>query len=106
MEKKYDPNFEVIKVKSIDEIKDFILDKGCYVLIKIYPETNEIGVAICNYENVILKEFRGKKALDIYEAIFNYNPNWFTSMSHIAYLGKELNKAETCLRIKQPYCQE
>ena len=106
MERKYDQNFQIINVKLIDEIKDFKLDSGCYVLIKIYPSEKEIGVAICNYDNIILKEFRGKKTLDLYETIFQFNRNWFTSLSHAAYLGKELNKAETCLKTNQPYYQE
>jgi tetrahydromethanopterin S-methyltransferase subunit A len=106
MQREFDNNFEIIQVKEINEIKDFTLDKGCYVLIKIYKETNEIGVAICNYENKILKEFRGKRALDLYETIFKYNPQWFTELSHAAYLGKELNKAETALKEKKEYYQE
>lgn len=104
MVRKLDKDFEIIHVKPIDEIKDFKLDKGCYVLIKIYD--TEIGVAICNYENVILKEFRGERAQDIYERIFQYNPNWFTLLSHAAYLGKELKKAELCLKTKETYYQE
>lgn len=97
-DKQVAPDFEVIQTKSFDDYKDFKMDNGCYVLIKVYFDTNEIGVAICDYNHTILKEFRGKRAQDIYHAIFEYeqthNLNWFTEKAHIAYLGKELKKAE------------
>ncbi len=67
-------------------------------------------MAICNYEHVVLKEFRGFKAQDLYHAIFEYsdkNDNkWFTNFQHAAYLGKELKKAELCLVIGCDYYQE
>lgn len=104
MERQKAKDFEVINVNRIDDIKDFKLDKGCYVLIKVYRENHEIGVAVCDYNNVILKEFRGRRAQDIYEEIFKYE--WFTSLSHAAYLGKELKKAEIALANDVEYYQE
>ena len=104
-------DFEMITVPRWDDIKDFVFDKeGCYVLIKIYRETHDIGVAICNQEHLILKEFRGRRAQDIFSAIFKYdrdhNKNWFNVMDHAAYLGKELKKAEMSLAIGNDYYQE
>ncbi len=103
-------DFEVIKCKSFDGYKDHKNDDGCYVLIRVYRDTNEIGVAVCNYQHVILKEFRGIKAQDIYNAVFDYseknNLKWFNVMQHAAYLGKELKKAEFCLIIGCDYYQE
>src|SRR3989344_7073072 len=94
-------DFEVISCKLHDPYKDYASDLGCYVLIRIYRENNEIGVAICDYKHVILKEFRGMKCQDVYSEIFNYskknNLKWFTEFQHAAYLGKELKKAEMCL---------
>jgi len=104
MERLKADDFEVVNVPKFNEIKDFNLDKGCYVLIKIYRDTKEIGVAICNYSNIILKEFRGCKALDIYEEIFK--SDYITSLSHAAYLGKELKKAEIALESGSEYYQE
>src|SRR3989338_9551360 len=101
--KKFSKSFEVIKCESHDPYKDYFADNGCYVLIKIYRENNQIGVAVCNYKNEILKEFRGLKSQDIYTKIFEYsktrNLKWFTELQHAAYLGKELKKAEMCLVI-------
>jgi tetrahydromethanopterin S-methyltransferase subunit A len=104
MERLRAKDFEVINVPKFNEIEETKLDKSCYVLIKIYRETKEIGVAICNYNDIILKEFRGRKALDIYEEIFK--GNYITSLSHAAYLGKELKKAEIALEMSSEYHQE
>ncbi len=109
-EQKHSKDFEVIKVKKYDDYKDFKMDMGCYVLIKIYRETHEIGVGICNYKHEILKEFRGTRAQDLYTAIFDYgekhNKKWFNKLEHAAYLGKELKKAEICLAMGMNYVQE
>src|SRR3989338_10428092 len=103
-------DFEVIKSPEIDLYKDFKTDKGCYVLIRIYRDTMEIGVAICDYNNLILKEFRGKRPQDICYAIFRYDEknkkSWFNIMDHAAYLGKELKKAEMCMVLGCDYYQE
>ena len=110
-DKKVADDFAIYEVPRWDDVKDFIFDKeGCYVLIKIYRETHDIGVAICNQQHVILKEFRGRRSQDIYSAIFTYDRehkmNWFHVMDHAAYLGKELKKAEICLALGSDYYQE
>ncbi len=103
-------DFEVIRVKEWDDYKDFKTDDGCYALIKIYRDRHEIGVAICDYQHKILKEFRGRRAQDIYIAIFNHSEEkglrWFKRLDHAAYLGKELKKAEICMAIGCDYYQE
>lgn len=103
-------DFEVIKCQQYDDIKDHKNDPGCYVLIRIYKETHEIGVAICNYKHEILKEFKGRRAQDIYNFIFQYSEKkklkWFNNFQHAAYLGKELKKAELCIVIGCDYYQE
>ena len=94
-------DFEVIECKSYDNYKDHKNDDGCYVLIKVDFDHSEIHVAVCNYKHEILKMFKGKRSQDIYAAIFDYetkhNLKWFTEKQHIAYLGKELKKAEIAL---------
>lgn len=103
-------DFEIFQVDTLDDYKDFKTDDSCYVLIKIYRDRHEIGVAVCNYQHKILKEFRGRRAQDIYVAMFKYSDekklNWFKRMDHAAYLGKELKKAEICLSIGCDYFQE
>lgn len=103
-------DFEVIRTKPFDDWKDWRQDDGCYILIKVYYDTHEIGVAICDYKHMILKEFRGSRPQDLYFNIFKYDQDnkkgWFTRMDHAAYLGKELKKAEFCLAMGLAYQQE
>ena len=99
-----DENFEVIECPEWNDNKELILDPGCYVLIRTYNK--DIGVAICNYQHKILKEFRGKRAKDIWHKIFEYEKKWFTRKDHAAYLGKELNKAEESIKNNTEYIQE
>ena len=109
-DKKLADDFEVIEARKYDDYKDYKGDKGCYVLIRIYWDTHDIGVAVCDYQHTILKEFRGRRAQDIYTAIFKFSEqhdkNWFKVLDHAAYLGKELKKAEICLALGVEYVQE
>ncbi|MBI4155065.1 DUF4346 domain-containing protein [Candidatus Woesearchaeota archaeon] len=109
-DKTYAKDFEIIECPSLDPYKDFKTDLGCYILIKVMFDTSQISVAICNYKHEILKEFRGKKAQDIWSTIFDYeeknNLKWFNRKDHIAYLGKELKKAEIALALGTTYYQE
>ena len=94
-----------------DPIKDFHRDPcGFYVLIRADKKNVLIEVAVCDKRHVIIKVFRGKKCQDVYQAIFNYEKKnqceWFTRKDHIAYLGKELKKAELALKSQEEYIQE
>lgn len=104
-------DMEVIDCLAYDPIKDFKRDpSGCYVLIRVNKEESLIEVAICDAKHVILKVFKGKKSQDLYYTIFAYEKKhkieWFKSKDHIAYLGKELKKAEYGLAGKEDYVQE
>ncbi|MBI4149584.1 DUF4346 domain-containing protein [Candidatus Woesearchaeota archaeon] len=105
-------DFEVIQAPPWDDYKDFKIEPtGHYVLIKILWDRAQISVAVCNKEHEILKEFRGKRAQDIWTALFNYEEKhslqWLTKKDHIAYLGKELKKAEIALAMgNSGYYQE
>lgn len=104
-------DFEVIQCKPYDDYKDHKNDNNCYVLIKVDFEYAEIQVAICNYKHEIIKVFKGRRSQDIYNTIFDYekehNLPWFTEKQHIAYLGKELKKAEIALALgNSGYYQE
>jgi hypothetical protein len=93
---------ETIDCPEYDSMKDFHRDPtGFYVLIKVSFVTIRIEVAICNKDHEIVKIFSGRKAQDIYHEIFQYEKKhkvqWLQDKSHIAYLGKELKKAELAL---------
>ncbi len=105
------PNLEVIDCLAYDPIKDFHRDPcGYYVLIRVDTKHCFIEVAICDKKHTIIKVFRGKKAQDLYHTIFMYEKKhdcqWFKAKDHVAYLGKELKKAELALAGKEEYLQE
>ncbi|HLD02529.1 MAG TPA: DUF4346 domain-containing protein [Candidatus Nanoarchaeia archaeon] len=110
-DKKLAKDFEVIACKPYNDYLDHKNDDGCYVLIKVDYEFRELQVAVCNYQHEILKVFKGKQAQDLYDGIFEYekknNLEWFNQKQHIAYLGKELKKAEIALALgNSGYYQE
>jgi hypothetical protein len=105
------PDLQAIDCPAYDPIRDFRRDPtGAYVLIRCDRENAWIETAICDKKHTILKVFRGRKAQDVYHAIFEYQKkhkiNWIGRNDHAAYLGKELKKAELALFEKEDYIQE
>ncbi len=103
---------ETIDCPEYDVYKDFKRDPtGFYVLVRINWHINRIEVAVCNKDHEIMKIFSGRKCQDVYDAIFKYEKKhsltWFKEKTHIAYLGKELKKAELAIVLGQTsYFQE
>ncbi len=104
-------DLQIINCAAYDPIRDFRMDPtGFYVLIRAEHKAGVIEVAICDKRHTIIKVFRGKKVQDLYFAIFEYEQKhgceWFRRKDHIAYLGKELKKAEIALSAATTYVQE
>ena len=103
---------ETIDCPEYDDYRDFKRDSsGNYVLIKVNLEEPGIEVAICDKDHNLTHIFKGKKSQDLYDGIFSYekknNITWFNEKTHIAYLGKELKKAELALNAgSSDYYQE
>ena len=106
------PDCTTLVCAAYDPLKDFRRDpSGFYVLIRPDFITMNIEVAICDKKHAIVKIFRGAKAQDLYEGIFQYEKkhqlSWFKDKGHCSYLGKELKKAELALVFGQNnYFQE
>ena len=95
-------NCEMILCPLYDTYKDFDADpSGYYVLIKVDLEYYRLEVAVCNRRHEIEKIFVGQTCQSLYHSILKYeeahNLDWFLEKKHIAYLGKELKKAEIAL---------
>lgn len=105
-----DPACERVICPPHDPIRDFRMEPtGTYVLIRLDREKGMIEAALCTREHKIFRIFVGKKCQDVYHAIFEWerrSGSWFESPEHIAYLGKELKKAELSLETNSDYCQE
>jgi len=92
---------------SFDEYKEFILDPAGYFLIRTIQEKNEIQIGFCKELNIISVIVTGKKPNDIYYTFFNkLKEKIDIRPEHAAYLGKELQKAYTALRLGIPYVQD
>ncbi len=102
----------VVECPAYDPYKDFHRDPtGFYALIRTDFTTMQIEVAICDKKHVVTAVFRGAAPQDVYESIFKHEKkhklNWFADKGHIAYLGKELKKAQLALALGQNnYFQE
>lgn len=102
-----------ISAKDIDEIptlfaeeidKPVKLDKSGYFVILPIPERKVIHVEHYSYDNYLLHIVEGDSARSLYLKIIEQN--WVSEMSHAAYLGKELTKAELNLTFGIPYNQD
>jgi len=106
------PDCEVIHTPEYDCYSGFQRDAtGTYVLIKVNFSTCRIELAVFNKDHEAIKIFTGRKCQDLYAAIFKYekdnNLKWFSEKTHLAYLGKELKKAELALCLgNNAYFQE
>ena len=105
------PDLSMMECPVYDSIKNFHRDPtGAYVLIRCDTHTSTIEVAICDKKHTLTHSFRGQKAQDLYFFIFEYEKKnkhrWFSRKDHIAYLGKELKKAENALLKNEAYVQE
>jgi tetrahydromethanopterin S-methyltransferase subunit A len=91
------PATSVPKVKAKRQSKTAIkLDKAGYFVILPSKKNSTILVEHYSYDNKLLRKIEGKNGRDIYFTIINNK--WVTELSHAAYLGKELIKAELSIK--------
>ena len=72
------------------------LDKAGYFVILPRPETGAIVVEHYSYDNTLLRTIEGRDARSLYWTILQNG--WVSQLSHAAYLGKELTRAEFSLK--------
>lgn len=80
------------------------MDTAGYFVIVPLPDKEVINVEHYGYDNSLLAVLEGTTARAIYFAIIN--SGWVTELSHAAYLGKELAKAELSLQSSFKYVQD
>ena len=73
------------------------MDKAGYFVILPLPGKGIISVEHYSYDDKLLRSIEGKSARSLYWTIIDNN--WVTQLSHAAYLGKELEKAELSLSL-------
>ena len=85
-------------------IRDFEMDPGGYFLIRINPEAGLIEAGLCRKDNIILRKITGRTAEEVGYTIVKQKLT--SHLQHLVYLGKELEKAEICLKLGLDYVQD
>lgn len=86
------------------EPKKFKMDKAGYFVVIPLLEKQIIIVEHYAYDNKLLHIVEGKDTPSIYSAIIENG--WISELSHAAYLGRELAKAELSLKHGFKYLQD
>ena len=89
---------------SHDPLKEWHPDKKGYFLIRVDAKDKRIEVGFVTNKHVVSKAIYGMNAIEIYNTIVRHK--LVSRFEHAAYLGKELYKAEMCLRYGKRYVQE
>ncbi|MBT3395410.1 DUF4346 domain-containing protein [archaeon] len=97
-------NIKEVIIAKYDPMKDWQQDKKGYFLIRLERKNKEIEVGFVSNKHIITKIIRGKNSEEIYNTIIKNK--MISNMSHAAYLGKELYKAELALRYGKKYVQD
>lgn len=98
------PVVAIPKITAEKYSKEVKLDKAGYFVIIPSKDGRNILVEHYSYDNKLLRKIEGKNSRDIYFTIVNNN--WITELSHAAYLGKELARAELSIKKKFKYVQD
>lgn len=80
------------------------MDKAGYFVIIPQAKKNLITVEHYSYNDKLLNIIEGEDARSIYSTIIK--KRWITQMSHAAYVGKELEKAELSIKFGFKYVQD
>ena len=80
------------------------LDRAGYFVIIPQPQRDLITVEHYSYENKLLRTINGATARSLYRTIIDNG--WVTELSHAAYLGRELAKAELSIRLGFKYVHD
>ena len=91
-------------VVAVDTGRPIPLDKAGYFVILPVADRGVINVEHYSYDNTLLHVIEGPNTRALYLAIVDRG--WVTELSHAAYLGKELTKADLSLRLGFKYVQD
>ena len=80
------------------------LDRAGYFVILPLPSRGRIHVEHYANDNRLLRVIEGEDAANLYRTIIENG--WVTRMTHAAYLGKELEKAELSMKLGFRYVQD
>ncbi|MEM4091144.1 MAG: DUF4346 domain-containing protein [Thermoplasmatales archaeon] len=87
-----------------EETGTVVMDKAGYFVVIPQQKEKIITVEHYSYKNQLLRTIEGKNAKTIYKKIIENG--YVTQLSHAAYLGMELKKAELSLEYGFKYIQD
>ena len=91
-------------VDSYDDMKEFVLDKKGYFLIRVNREKKRVELGHCNSRNEVDIMFYGDNPLELYMTIIK--SGLVSELGHAAYLGREVEKACLALKYNLDYVQD
>ncbi len=80
------------------------LDRAGYFVVLPVREKNRIHVEHYANDNRLLRSIEGDDAVSLYRMIIENG--WVTELTHAAYLGRELEKAELSIKLGFKYVQD
>jgi len=89
---------------SYDSEKEWVMDPTGFVTIKPFPDQDLIKVRCYTPKHELLYVVQGHHAEEIYNTMVRLKV--VTSLTHAAYLGSELQKAEIAIRFRLEYVQD
>ena len=92
------------RVTASEPCDSVTMDKAGYFVIIPLADKGIISVEHYAYDNSLLRTIEGKTARAIYSTMIDHG--WVTELSHAAYLGKELAKAELSLQLSFKFVQD
>ncbi|HME45065.1 MAG TPA: DUF4346 domain-containing protein [Syntrophorhabdales bacterium] len=95
------PSVETVEAEPPEHIP---MDKAGYFVILPEKEKGVIIAEHYSYDNKLLRVIQGKAARDLYHTIIKNK--WVSTLSHAAYVGKELEKAELSMTLGFAYVQD
>jgi len=84
--------------------RDLRIDPVGYFLIRVNPDSKKIELGFCKQKNLIDLLIRGDTAEEVYHTFANQGIT--LRPDHMAYLGKELTKAEIAKKQNIEYIQD
>ncbi len=91
-------------IVAVDSGRPLPMDRAGYFVILPVADRGVINVEHYGYHDDLLHTIEGPNARVLYLAIVDRG--WVTELSHAAYLGKELTKAELSLKLGFKYVQD
>ncbi len=99
------PETETIAADVVEDTGQPVkLDKAGYFVILPIADRKAIHVEHYGYDNSLLHVLEGTSARSLYLKMIEQG--WVSEMSHAAYLGKELARAQLSLNFGIPYSQD